>query len=418
MLICLGATTETTPSTSSFGKNTTFLDPIEEIQKTIWEIRNTTDIKRIVALTHIGYDVDQKLAKETEGLSLIIGGHSHTLLGDMPKAEGKYPTIVKDKSGHEVFIVTAYRWGEYLGNIDVSFDKDGRALRYRGAPIHMDNSTKQDPALQKKINAWRKPFEKYAAEVVGSTKNELDQTKCAGQDCLLGEVITDAMLAYKTNLTEGTKDPKPDFAFLNAGGIRATIEAGNITRGEVITSFPFSNAVVELKMSGKELRKVLEGLVSMVNQFNNKPVAKWFQVSKGIEVQYNPGSPVGQKLVKVTIGDKELDDAKDYHVVTADFVAGGGDNMIEPRKDFATLDALDEVLIRYIQKNSPLQNELQKRVLKSDKPADGGDDPKDTGGDGKDTGGSGKDGENAANGLAVPIATLMVLLVLCIGQSA
>src|SRR5688572_10928089 len=90
----IGATTETTPSISSVGELTTFSDPIPAIQNAVYEIRNTTDIRRIVALTHLGYDVDKRLAAETEGISLIIGGHSHTPLGPMPGALGDYPTIV------------------------------------------------------------------------------------------------------------------------------------------------------------------------------------------------------------------------------------------------------------------------------------------------------------------------------------
>ena len=406
-LAVIGATTDTTPSISNVGKDTKFTDPIEEVQKAIWEIRNTTDIKRIIALTHIGYDVDQKLAEETEGLSLIIGGHSHTLLGDMQGAEGKYPTIVKDKTGQEVFIVTSYRWGEYLGNIDLTFDKDGRALRYHGAPIHMDNTTKLDPDLQEKIHSWRGPFEKFAAEVVGTTKNDLGQSNCKTEDCLLGQVMADAMLDYKANLTKGS-DPKPDFAMLNGGGVRATIGAGNITRGDVITAFPFGNAVVEIKIAGKDLRKVLEGAVSRVNQFNDKKVSSTIQVSKGLNVQYNPANPAGKQLLQVTINGKVLDDSKDYHVVATDFVAGGGDNIVEPSKDFATLDALDEVLVGYVQKNTPLESQLDKRIAKSDKATGGGDQNSTSGGDDKG-GGDNKDGKNAASGFKIP-ATLLVTL--------
>lgn len=58
-------------------------------------------------MTHIGYEKDQELAASTRGIDIIIGGHSHTLLGDMEKAEGKYPTIVQNLDGEDVFIVTS-----------------------------------------------------------------------------------------------------------------------------------------------------------------------------------------------------------------------------------------------------------------------------------------------------------------------
>lgn len=394
-LAVIGATTETTPNIANVGKGTTFLDPIPEIQKAIYEIRNTTKVKRIVALTHLGYDVDQKLAEQTEGLSLIIGGHSHTLLGNMDKAEGKYPTIVKDKGGNEVFVVTSYRWGEYLGSIELTFDKNGKALSYVGAPIHMDNTTALDKDLQKNITAWRGPFEKYAAEVIGTTKNVLDQTTCQKGDCLLGQVIADAMLEYRQNQTNGT-DGKPDFAIINAGGIRATIDEGNITRGEVITAFPFGNAVTQLKYSGSDLRKILEGCVSRVSQFNQKKTSSWFQLSKNVAIEYNESKDAGSRLVNATIGGKALDDKTDYNVVTVDFVAGGGDNLLKPSKDFISLESLDQVLVAYIREHSPLQNALEKRVVSSNGTGTGG-----SGGD------KGKGGNGESSGVSLQVPTLL-----------
>ncbi|OAA51935.1 5'-nucleotidase precursor [Metarhizium rileyi] len=399
-LAVIGATTETTPNIANVGKETTFLDPIPEIQRAIYEIRNTTKVKRIVALTHLGYDVDQKLGQQTEGLSLIIGGHSHTLLGDMSKAEGKYPTIVKDKGGNEVFVVTSYRWGEYVGSIEMTFDKDGRALSYHGAPIHMDNTTALDEDLQKNITAWRGPFEKYAAEVIGSTESVLDQTTCQKGDCLLGQVLADAMLEYRQNQTNGTDDGKPDFAMINAGGIRATIDQGNITRGEVITSFPFGNAVTQLKYSGADLRKILEGWVSRVNQFSQKKTSSWFQLSRNIVVEYNESRDAGSRLVNATIGGRALQDEADYNLVTADFVAGGGDNLLEPAKEFITLESLDQILIAYIREHTPLRNALEKRVVSSN------------GTDGSDAGGKGKGGNGESLGANLQAPGLLAGLAL------
>ncbi|KAM3445495.1 hypothetical protein NHJ13734_000408 [Beauveria thailandica] len=367
-LAIIGATTETTKGISNVGNETSFLDVTTEVQKAIWEIRNTTDIRRIVALTHIGYQEDQKLAKNTEGLSLIVGGHSHTLVGDMPNAAGKYPTIVEDQSGKEVFIVTSYRWGEYLGSIDLTFDKQGRALSYHGAPIHMTNTTKFEKSLQDKILAWRKPFEEFSNKVIGTTKNELDQTTCQKEDCLLGQAMTDAMLDYRRNISKNVGDELADFAFMNAGGIRATIGPGNITRGAILTSFPFGNALVQLPYSGKDLRKIIEGWVSRESQFSKKKTTSWFQISKGIKIEYNPDNDSGSKLISVSVGDKPLDDDRqDYRVVTLDFVARGGDNLLEPTTGSAALDTDSDIFEAYVKANTPLTNELEKRIVVTDK---------------------------------------------------
>jgi 2',3'-cyclic-nucleotide 2'-phosphodiesterase (5'-nucleotidase family) len=143
---------------------------VSVVQATVDHIKATEkNVTRFIAMTHIGYDKDIELAQKTRGVHLIVGGHSHTLLGSMEGATGPYPTIEKNLDGEEVFIVTSYRWGEYLGYIDVAFDSAGRIVKYTGGPVHLTNQTEQEPKLQAQIKSWRGPFEKFAAEVVGSS---------------------------------------------------------------------------------------------------------------------------------------------------------------------------------------------------------------------------------------------------------
>ncbi|KAK1529746.1 5'-nucleotidase domain-containing protein [Colletotrichum paranaense] len=359
-LAVIGVTTTTTPGISSPGEGTKFLDVVSTVQSTIDHIKSTTNITRIAAITHIGYEEDQKLAEQTTGLYLIMGGHSHTLLGSMEDAEGPYPTVKQNKDGDDVFIVTAYRWGEYVGYIDVTYDAEGKILAYHGGPIHLTNTTEQDAALQAQIESWRGPFEAFAAEVVGVSNVELDQSLCQKQECILGNVMTDAMYEYRLN---SSADSPPDFALINAGGIRATIDEGNITRGEVLTSFPFGNSIVEITYKGSDLRKILEGAVTKVNQFNQEAITSFFQVSKNIIIEYNPAGNNGSKLVSVEVGGEALDDAKDYKVVTLDFLAGGGDNIFVATTDFVTLDTQDEVLVQYVEAKSPVEAKIEGRIV-------------------------------------------------------
>ncbi|KAK3296570.1 Metallo-dependent phosphatase-like protein [Chaetomium fimeti] len=362
-LAVIGVTTETTPGISSPGKGTKFSDPVAAVQNTIDLIRSTTNITRLAAITHIGYDEDQRLAQETTGLHFIMGGHSHTPLGDFDGAVGPYPTIVENKDGDEVFIVTAYRWGEYLGYIDVTYDAEGKVLAYNGAPIHITNTTAQDEELQEQIDEWRGPFEEYAKEEVGVTNVVLDQSTCQQKECLLGDFVADALLTYRINAT--TPETAPAFALINAGGIRATIDEGPITRGEVLTAFPFSNAVVEVTLSGEKLWTVLEGIISRVNVDNGKAVTSFLQVSRGIRIEYAPVSKnsTSNVLVSVTIGDKPLDKTVEYKIVTVDFIAGGGDNMFStPFENLVILDTMADVLVRHIEATSPVDIALDGRL--------------------------------------------------------
>ena len=104
----VGVTTEDTALESKAGHAARFDDAIRSVQDAVDEIYATTDVKRIMLLSHIGYDVDKKLAEETTGLYYIVGGHTDSLLGSMPGAEGRYPTVVKNKDGENVYIVQAF----------------------------------------------------------------------------------------------------------------------------------------------------------------------------------------------------------------------------------------------------------------------------------------------------------------------
>ncbi|KAF2269709.1 Metallo-dependent phosphatase [Lojkania enalia] len=353
----IGVTTDDTPNISNPDDTTTFDDVVKAVDDAVAEIKQTTNITNVVAITHIGYEKDIELAQKTSGLHLIMGGHSHTLLGDMEDAEGEYPTIVQNKDDKEVFVVTAYRWGEYVGYIDVVFDGLGEILSYHGAPIHITNTTEQDAALQAQIEEWAAPFKEFSEEVMGASNVELDQTTCQEQECLLGDFMADAMLSYRREITDTV-----DFALINAGGIRATIDEGNITRGEVLTSFPFGNSLVDIQVNGSYLWGVLEGIVTGVNFYNGEEVTSFFQISQGIKVEYNPENANFSKLVSVTIGNSSLDNSTEYTLVTLDFLAGGGDNFFLPVSDLAALQTQEEVLIDYIEAQSPVEIELDGRI--------------------------------------------------------
>ncbi|KIY71075.1 Metallo-dependent phosphatase [Cylindrobasidium torrendii FP15055 ss-10] len=362
-LAVVAVTTDTIPSISNPGPGTSFLDPTEVVQATVDKIYATTNVTRVIAMTHIGYEVDKKMAQNTRGVHLIVGAHSHTLLGDMEGAEGKYPTIETNLDGDEVFIVTSYRWGEYLGMIDVVFDSDGKIVEYSGAPIHLDNTTSQDTELQATIEEWRGPFEEYASQVLAETVGVLDHSKCKSEECTLGDLAADATLAYRLNISEGASA-----CILNGGGVRATIDAGNITVGQVLTSFPFGNAVTEVTFTGADLWKIFEGVASQVNQWNNEVVSSIAQVSKEIRYSYNPDNAVGSRLISLSIKNQSIssDTTDKFTIVTWDFVASGGDNIFPEQSGFTTLATQDEAFMQYLRSVKSVNVSLDGRVSTTD----------------------------------------------------
>lgn len=170
-----------------------------------------------------------------------------------------------------------------------------------------------------------------------------------------------AMLTYRLNSTDDV-----DLAIINAGGVRATIDEGPITRGEVLTSFPFGNAVTDLTLTGQRLWDTFEGIVSETNLDNGEEVTSFVQVSRGVIIEYNPSAANGSRMVSLTIKDAPVDLEAEYHLVTVDFVAGGGDNFFSPIfENFVVLDTLDEILTAYIGSQSPVDIALEGRIVQS-----------------------------------------------------
>ncbi|KAG8952979.1 hypothetical protein FRC04_003431 [Tulasnella sp. 424] len=319
-LVIVAVTTADIPGISNPDEGTTFLDPTETVQKTVDYILEHEDVRRIVVMTHIGYDLDIKLARNTRNVHLVVGGHSHTLLGNFTGAAGPYPTIVENLDGEEVFVVTASKWGQYLGKIDVAFDCEGKIVAYTGSPILMDATIPFSEPLQSQILEWRKKFDAIGSVVVGETSTSLDQTTCQQKECNLGDAITDAMIEYR--LANGGH---PDGAIMNAGGIRASIDAGQITKGGILQCFPFMNAVVDLEFTGKQLWDIFE--VSQKNSAG-ETVTSFVQVSKGIQFTYDPSKPQGSRLVSLSVGQADpvppIDLTKEYTITTLDYIATGG----------------------------------------------------------------------------------------------
>jgi 2',3'-cyclic-nucleotide 2'-phosphodiesterase (5'-nucleotidase family) len=184
----VGVTTDSTAFQSKGGSQATFDEVIRAVQDAINEIRTKTRIRRIMLLSHIGYDVDQRVARETSGLYYIVGGHTDTLLGSMPSAEGPYPTIVKNKEDKDVYIVQDFHWGIYLGAHDVTFRPDGTVKSLVGKPILMSEDLPQEPSLQMQVGRWRQSFQHWAESVIGHNKfeNNVKSPHCKEFPCFAG----------------------------------------------------------------------------------------------------------------------------------------------------------------------------------------------------------------------------------------
>lgn len=236
-----------------------------------------------------------------------------------------------------------------MGRISIAFDPSGKIVSYEGEPLRLTNTTAQDPQLKAEVEEWRQPFDAMAQTVVGNSSVLLNESNCQTDECeqeyhsslvvlmhfigTLGNVITDAMYEYRKNLGANV-----DAAIINAGGIRASISAGAVTRGEILTSFPFMNSVVDLVWSGRQILEIFEGIVSTWSTLSHHETTSFVQVSKQIKFSWNANNANQTKLITFEINGNQIDVNKNYTLVALDFMATGGDYLWAPRLDFSALE--------------------------------------------------------------------------------
>ncbi|MCL1698514.1 MULTISPECIES: 5'-nucleotidase C-terminal domain-containing protein [unclassified Lysinibacillus] len=308
-------TTEETPSISSVA-NVQFANYIDSAKKAVAELEKQ-GVNKIIALTHIGFndskewDNDLLLAQAVEGIDVIVGGHSHTKLDKPVKAETSFkdPTIV----------VQTGQYSENLGELDLTFDDNGAIVDYIGQ-LHPLKSVEADAEAEAILAPYKEQVSKIKNQSIGSTAvSRLNGDRglwgVRAGETNLGNLITDGMLAGAKKI-----DPEVQFAFQNGGGIRSSIDAGDITMGEVLEVMSFGNALGIVKVTGAEIYDIVE---QSVKEFPKE--AGGFLHFSGLQVEFDGKAPAGKRVKSIKLNGKELDKAAYYKGATNTFVAQGQD---------------------------------------------------------------------------------------------
>jgi 5'-nucleotidase / UDP-sugar diphosphatase len=362
----IGLTNEETGIASSPGPGIAIARVVEAASRAVAELQGQ-GVDKIIALTHIGYEKDKYLASAVDGLDVVVGGHTETLLGDkadLPPFErdpdGPYPTVVKGRSGDPVLVVHANIWGRYLGKLDVDFDADGRAVGWGGGLTFLGEDIPEDPALAAKVQEFAAPIAALKETVVGSAAVDLngERDRVRKGETNLGDLVADAML-------EKTGPTGAQVAIMNGGGIRTSIPAGQVTLGQVLEVLPFGNALIVFDLPGSALRKALENGLSRVAE----GAGRFPQVS-GLHFSYDPNAPPGARLTSIEVrnedGYQPLDEDALYRVVTNDFMQKGGDDYtaFAAGRNVLVLDFLiADTVAEYIGAHSPVSPQVDGRIL-------------------------------------------------------
>lgn len=337
----IGLTPEDTDELASPGDNVTFSDPVAAVQGEV-DALTEQGVNKIIVLSHSGYSVDKRVAAETTGVDVIVGGHSNTLLSNsLENAEGPYPTMVGSTA-----IVSAYAYGKFLGELNVTFDDAGVVTAAVGEPLIMDGAVTEDGATVARIAEAAQPLEEIRNKVVAETATEIVgvREECRAMECAMGNLIADAMLAR-------VKSQGIEIAIQNGGGIRASIDAGPVTMGEVLTVLPFQNTLSTFRVTGATVVEALENGVSQIEEGAGR-----FPQVAGMTFTIDPAAEAGSRISNVMVGGAAIDLAKMYGVVSNNYVRNGGDGYKMFRAAENAYDYgpdLADVTAEFIAQNAP-----------------------------------------------------------------
>ena len=351
----IGVVTEDVVDLSSPGDNIVFTDSVSAVQAEV-DFLTEAGVNIIILLSHSSYEVDKMIAANTTGVDVIVGGHDNAYLSNISdRAKGPYPTVVNGTQ-----IVQAYAYGKFLGELSVIFDEAGNVVYATGEPITIDGSVNENSQIVARLDELEKPITELKETIVGNVSSALtgDRAVCRVQECDMGNMIADAMRG-------AVIDKGYTIALQNSGGIRASLDAGEVTLGEIMTILPFQNTLSTFKVTGQQLLTAIENGVSQVED----NAGRFPQVS-GMRYTFNLAKPANEGRVTSIEIDEDgswnaLDLNKMYGMVSNNFIRGGGDGYKIFRSASEIYDFgpdLADVVANYIKANPGYSGYTDNRI--------------------------------------------------------
>ncbi|WP_411892222.1 bifunctional metallophosphatase/5'-nucleotidase [Yoonia sp. SDW83-1] len=329
-----------TVETSSPSDAVIFTDEAESLGADVATLE-AEGIDKIIALTHVGVNRDKMIAENVAGLDAVVGGHSHTLFSNTEEGAMAYPTMVGD-----VPVVQAYAYSKYIGHLVLEFDDAGNVTSASGDTILLDASVAEDEAAVARVAELAGPIEEMKNRVVADTAEPIegDRSVCRAMECPMGNLVADAML-------DRVKDQGVQIAIQNGGGLRASIDAGEVTMGEVLTVLPFQNTLSTFEVTGEAIVAALENGVSQIEEGAGR-----FPQVAGMTFAVDAAAEPGSRISDVMVGGEPIDLAATYGVVSNNYVRNGGDGYVMFEGAANAYDFgpdLADVTAEYIAANAP-----------------------------------------------------------------
>ncbi|MGN2498689.1 bifunctional UDP-sugar hydrolase/5'-nucleotidase UshA [Serratia nevei] len=366
----------TTDDTAKIGNPEYFTDmefrvPAQEAKQVVEQLRKDEKPDVIIAATHMGHydngehgsnapgDVEMARSLPTGYLDMIVGGHSQDpvcMAGDNRKQVDYVPgTPCSPDRQNGTWIVQAHEWGKYVGRADFEFrNGELKLVHYQLIPVNLKKKVEkadgtservyytqqiaEDSTMMKLLTPFQEKGKAQLGVKIGSVNGKLegDRSKVRFVQTNLARV----MLAAQRERADA------DFAVMSGGGVRDSIESGDITYKNVLKVQPFGNTLVHVDMTGSEIEQYLAVVANM------KP-------DSGAYAQFANVSLVadGKGVSEVKINGQPLQADKTYRMATLNFNALGGDGYpkLDGLPSYVNTGFIDaEVLKQYIEKHSPL----------------------------------------------------------------
>lgn len=348
----IGVTTEDTPNIVAPDAVAPFnyTDISETVDKYVAQLK-AQNVETIVVLAHAGgfYDNNAKrvtgeildeTAEMSDDVDVVVAGHSHSRLNDCVDDEtGAARDAQTGGCAEDKLVVQAFSYGTAFDAVNIKIDRQTKDVIASSSNIvttYQKNErgkrlVQPDPQTRQLVQDYRERIAPVANRVVGTAARDITTSANPAGESAMGDLIADGQRRFAG----------ADFAFMNPGGIRAPIAAGEVTYSELFSVQPFDNQVVKMQLTGDQIYRVLE------QQFRTDGSSRILQVS-GLKFSYNPTNPAGQRITSVTLPDgTPIDRGATYTVAANSFIVTGGDGFTvfkegtNPQTLGSDLDALE-----------------------------------------------------------------------------